>query len=54
MRMMFILLGSAAFVYYVTGIKGRFTRRKRLYFALGTYLLVYLITMALAFLDGEL
>lgn len=52
MRMMAILLGSAAFVYFVTGIKGRFTRRERFYFALGTYVLVYLITMILVFLDG--
>jgi hypothetical protein len=52
MRMMAILLGSAAFVYFVTGIKGRFTKRKRFYFALGTYVLVYLITMILVFLDG--
>jgi hypothetical protein len=54
MRMMAILLGSAAFVYFVTGIKGRFTRMTRLYFALGTYILVYLITMILVFLGGDL
>lgn len=52
MRMMFILLGSAAFVYYVTGIRGRFTRWQRFYFALGTYIVVYLITMVLV-LSGE-
>ena len=50
--MMAILLGAAAFVYYVTGLKGRLTRMQRLYFALGTYILVYLITMFLV-LSGE-
>ena len=54
MRMMLILLGSAAFVYYVTGLRGRFTRRKRIYFAMGTYIVVYLITMTLVFLRGNL
>jgi len=54
MRMMAILLGSAAFVYYVTGLRGRFTMRKRIYFALGTYILVYLVTMTLVFLRGNL
>jgi hypothetical protein len=54
MRMMLILLGSAAFVYYVTGLTGRFTRRKRIYFAMGTYIVVYLITMTLVFLRGNL
>ena len=52
--MMAILLGSAAFVYYVTGLRGRFTMRKRIYFALGTYILVYLVTMTLVFLRGNL
>ena len=52
LRMLLILLGPAVFVYFVTGIKGRFTIRKRLYFALGTYVLVYLITMVLV-LTGE-
>ncbi len=54
MRMMFILLGAAAFAYYVTGIKGGFTRWERFYFALGTYILVYLITIILVFLGGNL
>ena len=54
MRMMAILLGTAAFVYFVTGIKGRFTKMKRLYFAIGAYVIVYLITMTLVFLSGNL
>lgn len=54
MRMMLILLGASAFVYFVTGIKGRFTVRKRIYFAMGTYVVVYLITMTLVFLRGDL
>jgi hypothetical protein len=53
MRMMLILFGASAFVYFVTGIKGRFTMRKRLYFALGTYIIVYLITMVLVFTGGN-
>lgn len=53
MRMMLILLGSAAFVYFVTGIRGRFTRRRRLYFALGAYITVYIITMLFVFLGGN-
>jgi len=53
MRMMLILFGASAFVYFVTGIKGRFTRRKRLYFAMGTYIVVYLITMTLVFTVGD-
>ncbi len=52
MRMMAILLGAAAFVYYVTGLKGSFTKRKRFYFALGTYIVLYVATMILV-LSGE-
>jgi hypothetical protein len=50
MRMMLILLGASAFVYVVTGIRGRFTRRTRFYFALGTFVVVYLLTMVLVFI----
>ena len=53
MRMMAILLGASAFVYFVTGIRGRFTRRKRFYFALGTFVVVYLLTMVLVFTGGD-
>ena len=53
MRMMLILFGASAFVYFVKGIKSRFTMRKRLYFALGTYIIVYLITMVLVFTVGN-
>ena len=52
MRMMLILFGASAFVYYVTGLRGRFTVRKRIYFAMGTYIIVYLITMILVFTVG--
>lgn len=54
MRMMLILFGASAFVYFVTGIKGRFTVRGRLYFAVGTFVIVYLVTMILVFLGGDL
>ena len=53
MRMMLILFGASAFVYYVTGLRGRFTVRKRIYFAMGTYIIVYLITMILVFTVGN-
>ena len=53
MRMMLILFGASAFVYFVTGIKGRFTGRQRLYFALGTFVAVYLVTMILVFTGGN-
>jgi hypothetical protein len=54
MRMMAILLGASAFVYYVTGLRGSFTRKTRLYFAMGTWIVVYLVTMLLVFLGGNL
>jgi hypothetical protein len=54
MRMMAILLGESAFVYYVTGLRGSFTRKTRLYFAMGTWIVVYLVTMLLVFLGGNL
>ncbi len=53
MRMMAILLGAAAFVYYVTGLKGNFTRMKRFYFALGTYLVLYVTTMIVVLSGGN-
>ena len=52
--MMAILLGASAFVYFVTGFRGNFTRRTRLYFAMGTWIVVYLVTMLLVFLGGNL
>lgn len=54
MRMMAILLGASAFVYYVTGLSGRYTKRTRLYFAMGTWIFVYLVTMFLVFFGGNL
>ena len=53
MRMIAILLGAAAFAYFVTGIGGRFTRRARFYFAVGTFIVVYLLTMVLVFTGGN-
>ena len=53
MRIMAILLGASAFVYFVTGIGGRFTRLTRFYFALGTFVVVYLMTMILVFVGGN-
>lgn len=53
MRMMLILFGASAFVYFATGIKGRVPRRKRLYLALGTFVAVYLVTMILVFTGGN-
>ena len=54
MRMMLILFGTSACVYFVTGIKGRFTRRKRVYFAIGAFGVAYLVTMILTFFEGGL
>lgn len=53
MRMILILLGSAALVYFLTGLTGKFTKRKRLYFAIGTFVVVYLTTMFLVFFVGN-
>lgn len=53
MRMMLILLGASALVYFVTGIKRRFTPWQRFYFAVGTFIIVYLVTMILVFSGGE-
>jgi len=53
MRMMAILLGASVFVYFVTGIRGRLTRRTRFYFAMGTFVVVYLLTMVLVFTGGN-
>ena len=52
MRIMAILLGIAAFVYLVTGQTGKFTTMKRLYIALGAFVLAYLVTIILV-LIGE-
>jgi uncharacterized membrane protein YcjF (UPF0283 family) len=53
MRMMAILFGAAIFVYVVTGIRNRFPRRTRLYFALAAMIIVYLFTMLLVLLGGD-
>ena len=52
MRLMAILLGAAVFVYVLTGFSKRLTRMTRLYFALGTMLVVYLLAMLLVLLGG--
>lgn len=53
MRMIAILLGASVFVYFVTGLRGSFTRRARFYFAMGTFIVVYLLTMVLVFVGGN-
>ena len=53
MRMMLILFGASALAYFVTGLKGRFPRWQRFYFAVGTFIIVYLVTMILVFSDGD-
>lgn len=50
---MLILFAASVLVYFVTGIKGRFTRWQRFYFAVGTFIIVYLVTMVLVFFGGE-
>jgi|GEM_PF-2867992 len=53
MRMMAILLSSAVFVYFITGVRGSLTKRVRFYFALGAFVVVYLLTMILVFVGGN-
>ena len=53
MRMMAILLGAAIFVYFITGFNKKLTRLTRLYFALGTMIVAYLLTMLLVLLGVD-
>jgi len=53
MRMIAILLGVSVFVYFITGFNKKFNRMTRLYFALGTMIVVYLLTMLLVLLGGD-
>ena len=53
MRMMAILLGASVFVYFITGFNKKFNRMTRLYFALGTMIVVYLIAMFLVLFGGK-
>jgi len=52
MKMMLILFGASAFVYFVSGVNGWFTKRARLYFAMWTFFFVYLVAMFLIFLGN--
>ena len=45
MRLMLILLGASVAVYFLSGIGGRFSKMKRLYFAVAAYLVVYFLVM---------
>ena len=51
--MMLIYFAAAIAAYFLAGLKGRFTRRERLYFAIGAFVLVYLMTMILVFTGGN-
>jgi ABC-type branched-subunit amino acid transport system permease subunit len=53
MRMMLIYFVAAIAAYFLAGIKGRFTKRERLYFAIGAFVAVYLVTMILVFTGGN-
>lgn len=52
MRLMAILFGASAFVYFLTGYVKSFSRRKRFIFALATYIIVYLVIM-IVFVLGD-
>ena len=53
MRMLLIYFVAAIAAYFLAGIKGRFTKRERLYFAIGAFVLVYLITMISVLVGGS-
>ncbi len=54
MRMMLIYLGAAIAAYLLSGIGERFTTRMRLYFAVGAFVVTYIVTMTLTFIEGGL
>jgi len=45
MRLMLILLGTSVAVYFLSGIYGKVSKMKRLYFAVVAYLVVYFLIM---------
>jgi hypothetical protein len=52
MRMMLIYFGAAAVAYFLSGIGGRFTKRTRLYFAIGAFAVAYLAAITLTLFEG--
>ena len=53
MRLLAIFFVISAFVYYVTGRPGRYSRRQRLVYALLTYLGLYAAMLATVLLSGD-
>ena len=54
MRMMLIYFGAAVGAYFLSGMRGRFSKRDRLYFAIGAFVLAYLVAMVMTFIEGGL
>ena len=52
MRMMLIYFAAAIVAYSLSGLGGKFTKRSRLYFALGAFIVTYLVTMALTLFES--
>lgn len=52
-RLQFIFIALAVFVYLLTGLFGRHTRRQRLIFALVTYATLLVAVAALVLVTGE-
>ena len=52
MRLMLILLGTSMAVYFLTGIGGKLSRMKRLYFAVAAYIVVYFVILV-SVVSGE-
>lgn len=53
MRLLAIFFIISAFVYYVTGKPGKYSRRQRLVFALLTYVGLYAAMLATVLLSGD-
>ena len=53
MRLLSVFLVISLFVYFVTGIPKKYTRKKRLLFALGTYVVLYLGLLLMIAFGGD-
>ena len=54
MRLLSIFFVISLFVYFLTGIPKKYSRKKRLLFAFGTYLVLYLCLLMLVAFGGDL
>ena len=53
MRLLAIFFIVSAFVYYVTGKPGKYSRRQRLIYALLTYVVLYAVMLVTVLLSGD-